>query len=100
MYGLVLEHQTLKPSNQEFSTYQTILKFHLQFFFNWNIVDIQCYVSFWFSGKVIVLYRYVYLSFNIVFHYGLLQGIEYSSLCYTVELCLSILYIIVYLFYI
>lgn len=34
MYGLVLEHQTLKPSNQEFSTYQTILKFHLQFFFN------------------------------------------------------------------
>ena len=34
--------------------------------------------------------------FNIVFHYGLSQGIGYSSLCYTVEPgCLSILNLIV-----
>ena len=33
---------------------------------------------------------------NILFHYGLSQGIEYVSLCYIVGPCaLSILYIIV-----
>ena len=30
-----------------------------------------------------------------LFRYGLLQDIEYNSLCYTVGLCLSILYIVV-----
>ena len=35
--------------------------------------------------------------FSYLFHYDLLQDIEYSSLCYTVEpCCLSILYIIVF----
>ena len=34
--------------------------------------------------------------FHILFHYGLLQAIEYSSLCYTVgPCCLSVLYIVV-----
>ena len=34
--------------------------------------------------------------FHILFHYGLSQDIEYSSLCYTAgPCCLSILYIIV-----
>ena len=74
------------------------------FIFYWSTVDLQC-VSFrctakWFS------YRYMYLSvciyihisisilFQILFHYSLLQDIEYSSLCYTVSpYCLSILYI-------
>ena len=37
---------------------------------------------------------YIYIPFPI-FHYDLSQDIEYSSLCYTVGPCLSILYIIV-----
>ena len=41
----------------------------------------------------------IYIHFlNILFHYGLSQDIEYSSLCYTVgPCCLSILYIIAYI---
>ena len=39
---------------------------------------------------------YICIFFQILFHYRLLQNIDYSSLCYTVYLCcLSILYIIV-----
>ena len=30
---------------------------------------------------------YLYSSFSILFHYNLLQDIEYSYLCYTVNLC-------------
>ena len=38
----------------------------------------------------------IYILFHILFHYGISQDIEYSSLCYTVgPCCLSILYIIV-----
>ena len=65
------------------------------FFFNWNIVDLQCCIGFrctaqWFS------YTYIYIYFfQILFPYRLLQNIEYSSLCYTVGPCwLSILYIV------
>ena len=63
--------------------------------FYWSIVGLQCCVNFhwtaeWFS------YTYVYIPFHILFHYGLLQDIECSSLCCTVgSCCLSILYIIV-----
>ena len=39
---------------------------------------------------------YIYILFQILFHYSLLQDIEYSSLCYAVEpSCLSILYLVV-----
>ena len=39
-------------------------------------------------------YSVIYILFHILFHYGLSQDIEYSSLCYTVgPCCLSILYI-------
>ena len=39
---------------------------------------------------------YIYVLFYILFHYGLSQDTEYSSLCYTVGPCgLSILYVIV-----
>ena len=31
---------------------------------------------------------YIYLTFQIIFHYRLLQDIGYSSLCYTVNLLL------------
>ena len=38
----------------------------------------------------------VQIIVQIIFHYRLLQGIEYSSLCHTVNpCCLSILYIVV-----
>ena len=47
-------------------------------------------------NKVIQLYIYVYILFRTLFHYRLLQDIEYSSLCYAVSPCwLSILYILV-----
>ena len=38
---------------------------------------------------------YIYILFYILFHYGLLQDIEYNSLCSTVGPCLSILCIVV-----
>ena len=42
----------------------------------------------------------IYIFFQIIFHYRLLQDVEYSSLCYTVNsCCLSILCIIVFIFY-
>ena len=34
----------------------------------------------------------IHILFHILFHYGSLQNIEYSSLCYVVGPCLSILY--------
>ena len=44
------------------------------------------------SDSVIHIHKF----FNILFHYGLPQNIEYSSLCYTVgPCCLYILYIII-----
>ena len=47
------------------------------------------------SNSYIYIYMYpnIYILFHIIFHYGLFQDIEYSSLCYTVEPCFSILYI-------
>ena len=45
--------------------------------------------------KVIQLCMYVHIFFFTFFHYGLLQDIEYSSLCYTAGPCLSILYRVV-----
>ena len=47
------------------------------------------------GDSVIHVYIYIYILFNILFHYDLLQDIEYSSLCYTVgPCCLPILYIV------
>ena len=64
------------------------------FLFSWSTVDLQ------FSGvqKVIQLYVYVYTVFLIISDHGLLQDIEYSSLCYTIgPCCLSILYVVVFI---
>ena len=47
-------------------------------------------------SKVIQLYIHIRILLHTLFHYDLLQDIEYSSLCYTVgPCCLSILYIVV-----
>ena len=46
------------------------------------------------SATSIYQYSYLFILFQIHFHYSLLQDIEYSSLYYTVGPCgLSILYI-------
>ena len=67
-------------------------------FFIWNLVHIQYCVSFRHTTK-----WYIYKTFWIIFPYGLLQNIDYSLLCYTVDLqehpayYISILYIVVYI---
>ena len=65
-----------------------------EYFFN-CIVDLQCCINYCCTAKWLI-YTYIYILFHILFHYGLSQDIEYSSLCYTVgPCCSSILYIIV-----
>ena len=73
------------------------------FFFNWSIVDLQCYVSFWYTAKwfscvyiFIYIHIYIYILFQILFPCGVLQDIDYSSLCYTVGPCCF--YLFIYLF--
>ena len=38
-------------------------------------------------SKVIQLHLYTYIIFQIIFHYRLLQDIDYSSVCNTVNFC-------------
>ena len=58
------------------------------------IIDLQCYVSFrhtakWFSYT----YTYIWVFFQIIFPYRLLENIQYSSLCYTPGPCWVIYFI-------
>ena len=47
-------------------------------------------------NKVIQLYIYTYIIFEIIFHYRLLQDIDYSSLYYMVNLlCLLHIYFLI-----
>ena len=46
------------------------------------------------SDVCVFVYMCVCFLFHILFHYGLLQDVEYSALCYTVGPgCSSVLYI-------
>ena len=66
--------------------------FFLCFFKNWSMVDLQCYVSSWCREKWLG-HTNIYIAFHILFHYGLSQDIEHSSLCYTIgPCCLSVDY--------
>ena len=84
----------------EFTVQLTFLKpqmVKLLIFKNWSLIYLHCCISFWCTANWFS-YTYVNIFFHILFHYGLLQDIEYSSLCQTVETCyLSILYIVCYL---
>ena len=44
----------------------------------------------------IYLCVYIYIHFQVIFHYRLLNDIEYSSLCPAAGPCLFILYIVVH----
>ena len=61
-------------------------------FLSWDMLDLQYSVSFRCQQSDF----YFSVLFSILFHYSLLQNIQYSSLCYTVSpCCLSILYMVV-----
>ena len=65
------------------------------FFFLLIEIDSQCYVSFKCTAQWLL-----YILFQILFHYRLLQNIEFGSLCYTIGPCwLFILYIIMCIIY-
>ena len=66
-------------------TYFFLLKF------SWITMFRFWYTAKWFSH----IFMCIYIHFYILFHYGLSQNSEYSSLCYAVgPCCLPILYII------
>ena len=65
------------------------------------IVDLQCFrcIAEWFSYISVSTYTYMY-SFQILFHYRLLQDVDYSFLCYIVgPCCLLRIYCSVYNIY-
>ena len=73
----------------QLSTWYTFVSF----FLNWSIVDLQCCVNYCCTAKWLS-YTYICIRFHIVFHYGLSQDSDYSSLCYIVGPCCSpVLYI-------
>ena len=52
-------------------------------FLNWSIADLQCHVSLRCTAKLFSFtYTYIYLHFQILFPYRLLQIIEYSFLIF------------------
>ena len=80
-----------------------MLFFFPLFIFNCSIGDLQRGVNFRYKAKLHIVYVHthtrIYILFQIVLHYRLLQDIEYSSLCllYSGYLLVVFLYIIVYM---
>ena len=52
-----------------------------RFFKNWSVVDLRCCVHFCCTAKE---FSYIYNLFHILFHYGLSEDTENSSLHYTI----------------
>ena len=71
-----------KLDKSKISPYSPFLKYTCIY---WGIVDLQCFrcTARWFS------YTYTHILFFCLFsiHYRLLQDIDYSSPCYTVNVC-------------
>ena len=88
---MLYEKLTLYPIFSHFVAY------FFKFIFYWSIVELQRCVNYCCTAKWLS-YTHIYILSHILFHYGLSQDIEYSSLCYTVgPCCLSILYIPVFI---
>ena len=61
--------------------------------------DSSIYIYIYINIPAFIIYIYICFLFYILFHYRLLQDIEYGSLCYTQgPSWLSILYIVVCIF--
>ena len=60
--------------------------FKIYIYIYWTIVDLYCCVNFCCTAKWLS-HRHIYNLYYVLFHYGLSQDIEYSSLCYTVVPC-------------
>ena len=58
-----------------------VCKKFLSFFFSWYSYIIEVELAY--SVSDAQLYIYTYIIFQIIFHYRLLQDIDYGSLCYT-----------------
>ena len=52
----------------------------LNYFFNWSTVDLQCHISFKHTSQwlLYIYVKYIYILFQILFPYRLLQNIEYN----------------------
>ena len=62
---------------------------------NWSLADLQFVLVTGVQQSDSVIHIYIHIPFQILFHYRLLQDIEYSSLCYIVgPCCLSILHLV------
>ena len=64
-------------------SYLSHLIIFLKFIFYWSIGELQCCANYCCTA-VTQLHICIHSFFHILFHYGLSQDIEYSSLCYTV----------------
>ena len=81
----------IKQNNEEAGVNHHLGTFSVTFFnfsLSWRVVNLQC-VSFRYKDDSVIqicvyvcvcLYIYIYILFQILFHYRLLQDIEYSSL--------------------
>ena len=57
--------------------YNKLWLFYRTNIFYWCIVNLQCCVSFWCKQSDSVIHIYIYIPFQILFHYRLLQDTEY-----------------------
>ena len=78
--------RVLTAGNYQLTTFLVTGRELCFFFFNWNIVDLECSISFGVqqSESVIHIHVSTFFFFKILFPYRLLQSIKWSSLCCTV----------------